>query len=154
MLTEICELLRNWFDRGQPKYFGDFTVSEGTLVYENGTMEIQTGQYYRIIGSVFNDGIHKYGDENDTLTDENTFDGAVWLLAIPAELVTISGEIDAWMATYMSADSKALSPFQSESFAGYSYSKASGSSGGDNMGSAMPPWFSAFGGRLKRWKKL
>ena len=59
MLTEICQYLKNWFNRGQKKIFGEFTIQNNQL----NISDIQTGQYYRIIGSVFNDGVHKKGSE-------------------------------------------------------------------------------------------
>lgn len=139
MLTEVLRLLRNWFERD--KVFGTFSVVGGVLT---GTeVNIQPNQYYRIIGSVFNDGVHKQGE---TLTDEESFNGAVWLLAIPKEVVDLADEITQWIA----ANGSALnSPYQSESFGGYSYSlKSGGASGG------AVTWQSQFANRLNAWRKI
>lgn len=141
MLTELCQELRNWFDLD--RRFGTFTISGGALTADF----LQTNQYYRIIGSVFNDGVHKYGDDTDELTDE-TFEGAVWALAIPKAVVNLSNDIDNWQNKYGAVDSAAMSPFNSESFGGYTYSKASGSSG------SASDWRSAFANRLNRWRKI
>ena len=65
-MTEVFQYLRNWFDRNQPKYYGEFTISDGTL---QGDFQIATGQFYRIIGSALNDGVYEYGKEEE-LEDE------------------------------------------------------------------------------------
>ena len=141
MLTEICLWLRNWFDCDRK--FGTFTIEDGKL-----NIEITENQYYRIVGSVFNDGVYQSG--KDTLTDE-TFEGAVWLMAVPPDVIEIANEIAAWMAKYGTTDSAALSPFQSESFGGYSYTKASGGNSGN---SNVPTWQNVFGARLGRYRKI
>lgn len=144
MLTELCQELRNWFDK--ERHFGTFVIENGSIdLSEAG---IQNGQYFRIVGSVFNDGVHQY-PTND-LTDE-TFDGAVWLMAVPNAVLDLASDIEAWQAKYGSADSAAMSPFTSESFGGYSYSKGSGSSG---SGAGGVSWQSAFASRLNLWRKI
>ena len=146
MLDEICAYLKNWFD--VERHFGEFTVSDGNI---SGLPENpQEGQYFRIIGSVFNDGIYKYPAEN--LHDE-TFDGAVWLLAIPPALESLAGEIALWMEKYGGAESSNMSPYNSESFGGYSYSKGGGGSA-DGTGSNAGSWKGAYAARLARWRKI
>lgn len=144
MLAELCQELRNWFD--VKRHIGVFKIQNGHLDRIDG---VQSGQYIRIVGSVFNDGVYQYPPED--LTDE-TFDGGVWLLAIPKDVVKLSEEIDAWNNKYCSIDSAAMSPFNSESFGGYSYSKTAGGA----SGSANSPtsWQSVFAKRLNRWRKI
>lgn len=142
MLTELCQELRNWFDR--ERHSGTFTITGGNITADF----LQVGQYYRICGSIFNDGVHQY--PVDVLRDE-TFDGSVWALAIPDPVLKLAEDIDEWREKYEAADSAALSPFQSESFGGYSYSKGSGSSGGAIGGVS---WKNAFASRLNMWRKL
>lgn len=142
MLTELCQELKNWFVR--ERHSGTFTITGGNITADF----LQNGQYFRIMGSTFNDGVHQY--PSSCLHDE-TFDGAVWALGIPAPVLRLSEEIDAWREKYEGADSAALSPFQSESFGGYSYSKGSGSSGGATGGVS---WKNAFSSRLNMWRKL
>lgn len=147
MLSEICLYLKNWFNFGQPKYFGEFVIEDGVLVSRNdGDMGIQEGQYYRIVGSVFNDGVYKRGEEH--LKDES-FNGAVWLMAVPPDVVNLAQDISDWQNKYGSPDSENMSPFQSESFGGYSYSK--GSTGAAGSGTA---WQSMFSDRLGRYRKI
>ena len=150
MLTELCKELRNWFET--EKYFGTFTIEGGQLT---DCSYLQDGQYYRIVGSVFNDGVYKY-EPNSTepviLTDE-VFEGAVWAMAVPPTVVALSDKISDWQERYGGVDSQLMSPFQSESFGGYSYSKGAGSSG-DSSGSSIPTWRNVFADELNRWRKL
>lgn len=148
MMTELCLYLNNWFDYEQPKYFGTFKVEDGVLVLLDGDMGILNGQYYRICGSVFNDGVHKHGSEH--LTDE-TFDGSVWLMAVPKDVVNIATEIALWQQKYGGAESVNMSPFQSENFAPYSYTKASVGAGST---SSVPTWQSVYADRLRRYRKI
>lgn len=145
MLSELCQELRNWFDL--QRISGVFTISEGVL----SAPFLREGQYYRVIGSIFNDGVHKFGDAEDLLTDE-TFEGAVWALAIPRAVLDLAAEIGAWRSKYEGADSTAMSPFNSESFGIYSYDKGGSGSGAGNGGPIC--WQQQFKGRLNAWRKL
>lgn len=149
MLSELCGYLRNWFDR--KKYIGDFTISNGVISGDK-PMNLLSGQYIRIVGSILNDGVYQYDPEGiEELVDE-TFHGSVWSLAIPKEVVEIDKEIDAWMDKYGGADSASMSPFSSESFGGYSYSKSNGNS--EEGDSGLGGWQSAFANRLSQWRKI
>lgn len=148
MITEICNYLKNWFDFDQPKYIGDFKIEDGVISsVKDGDMGIKEGQYFRIIGSVFNDGVYTLSDE---LEDEE-FTGAVWLMAVPKDVKNLAAEIALWQGKYGGVNSQNMSPFQSESFGGYSYSKGSGSS---NSASSVPTWQSIYADRLARYKKI
>lgn len=140
MLTELCQELHNWFER--EKRSGSFRIVDGMLEADF----LLPGQYFRVMGSLFNDGVHQYG--NDFLNDED-FTGSVWLLAIPVAVIKLSEDIDAWRAKYEAPDSSAMSPYMSESFGGYSYSKGSGSAAGSAVS-----WRNAFAPRLSAWRKL
>lgn len=147
MLTEICLYLKNWFNYKQPQYYGEITISNNHFALMS---KIQDGQYYRIVGSVFNDGVYQRGKEE--LTDE-TFSGAVWLMAVPKDVINLVKDIEAWQTKYGDVSSENMSPFQSESFGGYSYSKASGGNS-EKTGSSVPTWQGVFGARLRRYKKI
>ena len=58
MLTEICEYLRNWFCDDSEIIVGTITIGDGEITVPYGA--IQPGQYVRIVGSVFNDGVICY----------------------------------------------------------------------------------------------
>lgn len=151
MITELCQELKNWFDRDQPKIYDTFEISGGRIVTDTFTDKIQGNQYFRIIGSVFNDGVYKYTDEL-VLTDE-TFDGAIWLMAIPKSFLALADKISVWEEKYGGVDSAAMSPFTSESFGGYSYSKGAGGSSSTGS-SSVPTWQSTFASDLSKWRKI
>lgn len=146
MLTELCKELNNWFD--VKRIFGRFEIVSGSIDLSN---HLQNGQYFRIVGSIFNDGVYQYPATG--LTDE-IFDGAVWAMAVPPSVVALADEISDWKSKYGGVDSVAMSPFQSESFGGYSYTKKSGSGsssgGADNSGT----WQGAFANKLNLWRKI
>lgn len=129
---------------------GSFEIADGKITDTNFTDAIKTNQYFRIVGSVFNDGVYQYTD-NLTLTDE-VFVGSIWLMAIPKEVLDLSEEIAAWINKYGGVDSAAMSPFSSESFGGYSYTKAQGSTSAG--GGTSSTWQTTFAARLNQWRKL
>ena len=138
MLEQVLRHLNNWFL---------VEIHEGTFTVENGSIALlflQTNQYFRICGSVFNDGLHQYPSTD--LTGE-TFTGTVWALAVPKAVVTLSEDIAAWQEKNGEA---VASPYQSESFGGYSYTKRSA---GNDSGT-LNGWKDAFRGRLNDWRKL
>lgn len=141
MLEELMRECRNWFKVPDGAYSGTFTIKDGSITLPF----LVDGQYFRIMGSVLNDGVYQYG--NCSLRDE-TFDGAVWAMAVPAEFLRLEEEIKAWRTQYENA---ANSPFQSESFAGYSYTK---SSANGNSGGSVAGWQGVFASRLNKWRKL
>ena len=138
MLTELCAELRNWFVVPDGVHVQTYTISGGSITPLD---FLQEGQYFRIVGSVFNDGVYQY--PATSLTDE-VFEGAVWAMAVPPTLIALSAEIE----EYNKSDAGKASPFTSESFGGYAYTKATDANG------APIGWQKAFASRLKRWRKL
>lgn len=138
MLEQVLRHLNNWFL---------VEIHEGTFTVENGSITLPfllTNQYFRICGSVFNDGLHQYPAVD--LMDE-TFTGSVWALAVPKAVIDLSVEIEAWQEKNGEA---VASPYQSESFGGYSYTKRSAGSDSGTLNG----WQDAFRGRLNDWRKL
>lgn len=118
MLEQILMEIHNWFrarDDVDGIHPGTYTIEKGRLVLPF----LAPGQYYRIVGSVFNDGLHQYESWTDHLSDE-TFDGAIWALAIPKTVVDAAAEAETWMAKNGAVVGGVYS---SESFGGYSYTK-------------------------------
>lgn len=142
MLYELCLELNNFFEYA--KYIGDITIENGNVQTEL----LADGQYFRIVGSTFNDGVYQYPQAN--LIDE-AYHGGLWAMAVPPAVIALSDEIDQWKAKYQGIDSTALSPYQSESFGGYSYTKANGNGA---SGNASAGWQDVFAGRLNVWRKL
>lgn len=137
MLEQILRHLNNWFCVEIRS--GQFTVEEGSIALPF----LRDGQYFRVTGSVFNDGLYQYPASE--MTDE-TFDGAIWSLAVPRAVIELSGEIEAWQTKNGDA---AASPYTSESFGGYSYSKTNGTGS-----SSVVTWQSVFRDRLNDWRRL
>ena len=153
MLTEICQYLKNWFNRkpnGEeyPKYSGTVKIHDGVITF-SGDFALANGQYFRILGSLFNEGVHIYGGSD--LKDEE-FDGAVWSMAVPPVIVSLANEIAAWQEKYGSVESEAMSPFQSESFGGYSYSKPQSYASSQN--GSQSNWESIYAASLAPWRKI
>lgn len=122
--------------------FAKKTLPEQIWTIADGTMEIPDalpGQYVRIIGSVLNDGVYQYPMTG--LTDE-TFTGTVRLLAIEKAVLEMVPEIEAW------CKKNQPTAFTSESFGGYSYSRATDSSG------VPAGWQKVFGPRLSPYRKM
>lgn len=151
MLNEICLEINNFFNRNQPRLIGDFTISDGKITDTDFLNAIKEDQYFRIIGSVFNDGVYKYSDTLE-LKDEE-FRGALWLMAIPSDFLTLVGEIEEWQQKNGGVDSANMSPFTSESFGGYSYSKSSGGSS-ESGTSSVPTWQSQYASRLGLYRRI
>lgn len=148
MLTLICQYLRNYFVRD--KVCGKFTVADGEISARGLRLSdfLQDEQYFRIVGSVFNDGVHQFGV--DALRDEREFSGTIYAMAVPPEVVSLADEIEQWCKDNAAAIN---SPYQSESFGGYSYSKGNyGTGSGD--GSVAISWQSQFAPRLSAWRKI
>ena len=138
MLTEICAELHNYFEVPNGRHFGKFTISGGSIAPLD---FLQDGQHFRIVGSVFNDGVYQY--PATSLTDE-VFEGAVWAMALPPSLIALTAEIE----EYNKSDAGKASPYVSESFGGYAYTKATDANG-------VPiGWQKAFASRLNKWRKL
>lgn len=150
MLDAICAEIRNYFTYDADKHIGDFSIVDGAIVP---SIDIPT-DYIRIVGSHKNNGVHKRGDNGFDLADEGQFHGAVWIMSPPAEFIALAAEIEAWQAKNGGIDSQAMSPYNSESFGGYSYSKSGGgsSSGGSTSGSAS--WVAAYNGRLNVYRRI
>lgn len=146
MLTEICQEIRNWFVRSdEDKHLGTFTIRNGSIA----APFLVEGQYYRIAGSIFNDGVHQYGKEKENELTDETWDGQVWALAIPKAVQELAADIAKWCAKYEDPEGSGLSPFQSESFGGYSYTKGNSADAASSMG-----WKTAFSSSLNKWRKI
>ena len=137
MLTEDCAELRNYFV---------VSIHEGTFTIDGGKIApldfIQENQYFRIVGSVFNDGVYQYTADL-VLTDE-IFSGSVWAMAVPPTLIALAEDIK----KYNESDEAKPSAYTSESFGGYSYSKAT-----DENGVAVG-WKKVFASRLKPFRRI
>ena len=146
MLQQFCEHVHNFFIKDV--LVGHYEIVDGMI-----SLPLLDGQRFWITGSVLNDGVYTYYAEgimndDDTyevgLSDEH-FDGTVCAMAVPPAVVALSAEMNEWVEKY---GETVNSPYQSESFNGYSCAKASGADGGNVT------VFDAFADRLKAWRKV
>jgi len=147
MIEQICAYIHNYFygDR----YSGTFTIEDNVLEIPG----LIKGQYFRICGSRLNDGVYVYPatsepGEPPILLDE-TFTGVIWEMRPPRSFLSLVTEIEGWNDKYGEVSN---SPYASESFGGYTYSKAQ--SYANAGGGMMSTWQAVFGSRLNEWRKL
>ena len=152
MLEAVLEYLNNWFERNPVTrerriHSGRLSVEGGRLV---GMPEgfAAEGQYVRIRGSRLNDGVRPWPCGGQ-LEDEPEFTGSVWALSVPKAVTDLAAEVAEWCAKYGDVQD---SPYVSESFGGYSYTKAAAS--GSQAGAGGSTWQSVFAARLAPWRKL
>jgi hypothetical protein len=149
MLFELCKECRNFFTKG--KIFSRFTIKNGVISSSSPLISkdlIKDGQYFRIVGSTFNDGVYRgNGSVVDPLTNspiDEEFEGAVWVMAVPPSVIALAAEIKA----YVDSDAGKASPYVSESFGGYTYTRATGANG-------QPlTWQKVFEKRLNTYRRL
>ena len=147
MIGEICAELKNYFTYDADKHIGDFTISNSAI---SPSFDLPT-DYIRIVGSRLNDGVHKKKNGSFQLVDES-FHGGIWVMSPPADFLALVAEIEAWQAKYGGVSSENMSPFQSESFGGYLYSKSSGGSASGG-GSSVSTWQSTYASRLNMYRR-
>lgn len=151
MLSEVCDFVHNYFEH---------EIHHGTFSIVNGNIDltglVKNGQRFRILGSALNDGIYTYYDESALYNDDDnaladlmdeTFTGAIVAMAIPKAFLKIVNEITEWQ----NKNSQVVeSPYTSESWGGYSYTKAtgSGSSGG------VLSWRDVFKQKLNAYRRI
>lgn len=145
-LTEVCANIKNYFLRG------DSDITSGTFTIESGTAPLNTllaGQYFRIVGSVLNDGVWQNVSADLAKLRAETFTGQIWSMSVPRDFEELCDDISAWRTKNEAADSANMSPFNSESFGGYSYSKGSSNGGGSAV-----TWQSQFQSRLNTYRRI
>jgi len=132
MITEICEEINNYFTADGDKHIGFFRVENGVILP---SLTVPS-DYFRIVGSALNDGVHRVSD-NDLL-DEGLFKGAVWIMKPPKAFLLLAQEIKTYVDRYED------SPYTSESFGGYSYTRDVNASG----------WQKTFKARLRPYRRI
>lgn len=145
-LEQVLYHIHNWFSYDELNV--RCAISDGQLP---ASVSIPEGAWYRIEGSLLNDGLHRHPAED--LRDE-TFDGTITVCAIPNALLDVVEEIEDWQQAYNSGRDKALgSPYASESFDGYSYSMRD-YTGANSASGGLSGWQAEFASRLSAWRKM
>ena len=141
-LDDYCADLKNYFiaDFGHDIHLGEYTISDNTINVDF----LEENQYFRIVGSKFNDGVYKLDNEL-TLVDE-TFQGAIWAMSVPPAFLEAVKEAEEYLTAHPMGNE-----YQSESFGGYSYTRAVG---GNSMSSGF--WYlpTITAQKLNRYRRL
>ena len=148
MRGEICAEIKNYFTYAEDRHIGDWVIENGAI---SPALDLPT-DYIRIVGSRLNDGVHKRNKNGVFVLTDEAFHGGIWVMSPPADFIALADEIAAWQEKNGDLDGPAMSPFTSESFGGYSYSKSGGS--GDGSTSAGADWKAAFAARLSIYRRI
>lgn len=148
-LEDILYHIHNWFEREAIPVTG--CEIQGGALPASVTSGMVARQWYRIEGSLLNDGLHQHPAAD--LEDE-TFDGTVTSLAIPRPLLRVAEEIQDYIDATADARQTALaSPYASESFDGYSYT-LKGDLTANSGSQGLAGWQAEFASRLSPWRKM
>ena len=112
---------------------GHWEIVDGSI-----NLSLPSGQYFIIDGSVQNDGVYCFPAD---LHDEE-FDGTIITLVLPKAFLELVHDIEKFQETQSNP------AYTSESFGGYSYSKATASNG------AAVGWREAYAARLSPWRVI
>lgn len=121
-IDALCNECRNFFlgnDPGKNIHAGTFTISGGQIAPSD---FLKQNQYFRLIGSTYNDGVHRFPAID--LVDES-FDGAVWAMNVPPAFVALAEKVE----SYNRSEAAQPAVYSSESFGGYSRTRATGNGG-------------------------
>lgn len=152
VMYAVCLDTRNFFLKNGIKdiHAGTYTIADGTL---SGADFLVEGQYFRIVGSKLNDGVYLNDAASLATLKNETWTGSVWDMSVPPAFLHDCEEIGAWLAKYGDIDNAAMSPYTSESFGGYSYSKAAANAS-SGTGSGGSGYQTVFAGTLNRWRRV
>ncbi len=139
---EVMRHINNFFERGYRAT--EYTITGGAL--EPADL-LRPGLWVCITGSFYHDGAWRIDadlrlEDLPENTPDETFTGRVWLLAPPPAFLALCDEI----AEFVQKNS--VTPYQSESFGEYSYTKAQGKGGG------ILSWQEAFADRLQPYRHM
>ena len=134
-LYEVMESINNTFATDK-QVIDSFTIEDGILDLPF----VKNGQYVLIEDSAFNDGVYQYPLED--LEDES-FLGIITVLSPPKTFLAVVEEIKQFRK-----ENPMTSSAVSESFGGYSVTRATGLRGG------VASWEDVFRSRLNKWRKI
>lgn len=134
MLYEVMKSLKCIPKFARKKYFDTYVIKNGSV-----NLPFVDGQYFLVEGSMFNDGVYQYPT---TELKTESFEGCITALAIPKDFLQLVEDIEKYKRD------NPETALVSESFGGYSYTKATDTSG--NPAS----WQSVFSKRLNAWRMI
>lgn len=143
-ITDFCDEINNYFV--SDRKFGTFTITNGALTGADDFL--RENQYFRIVNSAFNDGVYKYPTTD--LIDE-TFDGAIWAMAVPPAALALLEKMQEWDSLYGN-NAANYTPYASETMHHYSRSFAISTNSKGEL--VRPTWQAVFRTELNRWRKI
>lgn len=90
LINEMCDTVNNYFDR--ERRFGRFEIKNGYLNAPD--LDIKENQYFRICGSLYNDGIYKIIHEKPVTWQQMT--SGSWEIATDKEWEVENKPIKSW----------------------------------------------------------
>lgn len=143
-ITDFCDEINNYFV--SDRKFGTFTITNGALTGADDFL--RENQYFRIVNSAFNDGVYKY-----PITDliDETFDGAIWAMAVPPAALALLEKMQEWDSLYGN-NAANYTPYASEAMHHYSRSFAINTNSKGEV--VRPTWQAVFRTELNRWRKI
>ena len=146
MLTEVCDYVHNYFESGTV-YTDDYEIADGSINLDS---ILKDGQRFKLCGSALNDGIYTYFHGGEVYDDDGTkliymasekFRGSI----VPVIFTSMVKDIKEWQERNQAIIE---SPYQSESFGGYTYTKMTTSVSG------LLSWKNVFGSKLNAYRKI
>lgn len=146
-ISNYCADCKNYFlKNGYPDvHSGIYTIQNGQISGVEGFLV--EGQYFAIRGSKLNDGVYLYTPEGTKLLLDETFKGAIWDMSVPPAFIAFVESAEAFKAKCNEL-SATYAGFQSESFAGYSYSLPS------SAPEYMQEWQDRIMKDYRRWRRI
>ena len=115
-ITHMCCLLKNYFTDSKHIFHGTYTIRDKTISAEF----VQNNQYFRISGSVFNDGVYCNTPEDLERLRDETFTGAIWVMSVPAGFIELCDDAERFKSK-ITEISAIFEGYTSESWGGYTY---------------------------------
>ncbi len=134
-ITRICTLLHNFFTDKDHIFYNNYNIHNNILNFNF----IKYGQYFRITGSVFNDGVYCNIPEDLKRLKDETFKGAIWLMNVPADFIRLCEELEMFNAKIAELSGN-FRGYSSESWGGYSY----------NLPTSAPSYMQDWQNKLKQ----
>lgn len=153
-ITEMCLECKNFFLRDGVKdiHSNIYTISGHVIAPLD---FIIPGQFFRITGSVLNDGVYQNTTEGLASLQDETFEGNIWAMAVPPAFLKLCEEIDEWQNKYGNIGSMNMSPYVSQSISGvFSATKSSNGGSSGSGESSVQTWQSVYKPRLNKWRRI
>lgn len=149
-ITDLCVECKNYFAPARKKASGAYIHSGAYEIREGSISPLDfliKGQYFRIVGSVLNDGVYCNTPEGlAELTDE-TFDGEIWEMVVPKDFIKLAQEEAETKADVLEIASR-QGAYISESFNNYSRSI------GNDLPPALRERIASINQRLTKYRRI